>query len=208
MKLLGKLYATFMRSLARRLGLTVVIVYRTSLERSYGAPPAGVQVQLATAEQLQPYAADEEYELSSDSIAAAFDRGDQCVATYLNGELAAYGWVSYSQAPHYAGLWVRFAEGQRYNYKSFTLPRFRGKHLRGSFGVLAACDTALGVTHTIEFIETHNVASMRAERRNGGRRVGFAGYALLPSGPLTFSSPGAKRYGFAFVKGSPTGQSA
>ena len=189
-----------MRQLKQHLGLTIAGVYRSPLNKTRPMPPPGVRPQLASPASLQPYLDKPEYELSPAFVAAAFAREDLCVCTYVNNELAAYGWVAYCMAPHLDGIYVRFARGQRYNYKNLTLPKFRGQHIRGSYGVLDERDQAEGVTHSIAFIETHNFASIRAEHRNRGRLVGLAGYFDLLGKRRFFASSGAKQHGFAFYQ--------
>ncbi len=162
-------------------------------------PPPNVRVVLGDATQLLPITENPEYELSAKFIEDAFAAGHQVVITYLDATLVAYGWVSYRSTPHIDGWWVRFAPGHRYNYNNFTLPAFRGQHLRGSYGVLESHDHKQGASHSIAFIEVGNQASRRAEKRNGGRQVGYAGYIHI--GPLHWSyrTPGAAAAGFQFV---------
>lgn len=179
-------------------GLLVVGVYRSPLKSQPGMPPAGVRVALAEPLELLPYARQPNYQLSVEFLNEAAERGDICVVTEVAGELAAYGWVAYRTAPHVDGITVRFGPGHRYSYKALTLPAFRGQRLRGSFGVLAERDALEKVTHSLCFIDVNNTASMKAEHRNGGRLVGYAGYVSLAGAMFAFASPGAKRYGFAF----------
>ena len=120
------------------------------------------------------------------------------MATFVGERLAAFGWVGYSGVPHQRDIWVEFAPGYRYNYKSFTHRDFRGQHLRGSFGALAVRDQAEGTTHSICFVESHNFSSTQAELRTGGTRIGFAGYVRVFGRPRCFHSPGARRAGFRF----------
>ena len=187
-----------MSGLKRSFGLFVANVYRAELRQYDGHLPADLHVVLAGEQELAPYTQLDEYQLRGTFVQEALARGDACVATYYKGELAAYGWVAYGRAPHVDGIWVRFGPGHRYNYKSLTLPKYRGRHLRGSYGVLAQRDRNEGVTHSIAFIETYNYASMNAEERHGGRKVGFAGYLRIAGRTVVFASPGAKRYGFSF----------
>ena len=192
------LYASLMQRLQGSLGLFVAHVYRAELKKYSGQVPSELKVILATPQDLAPYTQLSEYQLKDSFVQGASARGDACVATYYHGKLAAYGWVAYDRAPHVDGMWVRFGQGHRYNYKSLTLPEFRGRHLRGSYGVLAQRDRDEGVTHTIAFIETHNYASISAEKRHGGHKIGFAGYLRIAGRLFVFSSAGAKRFGFSF----------
>ncbi len=175
-------------------------MFRAPISPRYPAPPKGVATRIADSALLAPYVDRDGYELSQSFTAPALARGEHCVVTLLDGELAAYGWVSYRATPHLHGLWVTFDAGQRYNFKSFTLPAYRGRHLRGSFGALQALDQQQGASHTISFIALHNRASIRAEQRNGGRLAGYAGYWRHPWGAWPFRSAGARRCGFRFYR--------
>ncbi|MGI9325127.1 MAG: hypothetical protein ACR2PZ_07900, partial [Pseudomonadales bacterium] len=157
------LYSTIMQRLKWWLGMTVTGIYRAPLKKPGKSPPESVRASLASAADLAPFVGKRGYELSPEFVASAFARDDLCVATYVDGAFAAYGWVAYRTAPHVDGVWVQFAAGQRYNYKNLTLPEYRGRHIRGSFGVLQTRDQYECVTHSLAFIETHNYASIRAE---------------------------------------------
>lgn len=162
-------------------------------------PPPGVTVALGSTAQLMSAAQDPKYKLNANFIEQAFAAEHQVVLTYLNAVLVAYGWVSYSSTPHIDGWWIEFAPGHRYNYNNYTLPAHRGQRLRGSYGVLQTPDQEHGASHSIAFIAMNNQASIRAEQRNGGHRVGYAGYIHI--GPLrwSFRTPGAKAVDFRFV---------
>ncbi len=188
-------------ALARYAGTHVCAVYRRQLTPSaVTTPPTGVQVRLGTLEELQSYTGQAEYELSDEFLTRAFANGHAAVLTFYEYELAAYGWISYGRTRHLHGWSVEFNKEHRYNYKNLTLPAYRGKRLRGSFGVLNARDAQEGVTHSIAFIDLHNYASIRAEQRNGGARVGFAGFVDLGAWHWAFRSPGAKRVGLRFLR--------
>lgn len=186
--------------LRRTVGLYVAQIFRAPVKTQHPEPPEAVTVRLGTAAELLPYTSDDRYQLSRAHLDGAFARGEACVVTSVAGKLAAYGWVAYGPTPHVEGVWVEFAPGHRYNYKSLTLPEYRGQHIRGSFGVLASLDQSHAVTHTLSFIESHNYPSVRGAYRNGGQRVGWAGYLLLFGRFVSFRTPGAARYGFAFRK--------
>ncbi len=189
---------------ARRLGLRLYYVYRAPLNRQKRLPPPGVEARCNDLVSLQHCFGDPQWDLTAEFAAAALARENLCVCTYKEGEMAAYGWVSYAAAPHNDGLWVRFGPRQRYNYKNWTHPDYRGQRLRGSFGALARADAEHEVTHSIAIIHPHFVASIRAEERNGGSRVGWAGYwrfGLSSNKPrvIRFRNAGARAAGLEFV---------
>ncbi len=184
-----------------RLGITIVAVYTTSLSnptRVNRKSPLNVRTELGEKATLEKIWHNPEYDLDPKLAQAALARGDLCVVTYVGKVIAAYGWVAYDQAPHTNHIWVQFGPGLRYNYKSFTLPEFRGRRIRGSYGALDTPDAARGITHSIEFISPRNTASRRAEARNGGQQIGWAGYWTLGKRTFCFASTGARCLGFRF----------
>ncbi|MEM6708671.1 MAG: hypothetical protein AAF648_07785 [Pseudomonadota bacterium] len=139
-----------------------------------------------------------DYDLDADFVAEATARGDRCVANFLGDELVGYAWIAYGPTPHLDGVWCETGSPDRYAYKAFTHPRFRGKRLRGTFHALEADDAAFGVTHSVSFIAWWNRSSMKAIARNQAVRIGWAGYWTIGTRRFCFRSPGARRAGFRF----------
>jgi len=163
--------------------------------------PDGVVVRICqSVDDLLDVIAASEGTLDPEWCAAAFARGDYCYATFFEEDLVSYGWRGMGQVPHVGGVWVTFGEGLCYSYKAWTRPKYRGKKLRGSFGQTARFDKERGTTQGISFVETHNLSSLRSKANLLSKRVGWAGYFEL--GPIFFGfrSPGARRYGFRFVR--------
>ncbi len=188
------------RSLRTHFDWLLAGIYRAPLKRTRKREPPGVTAKLATFDDLLPYVDVPDWHLQRDFVKAALARGDLCVLGYLHGELATYGWVSYAVAPHKGTIWVKIGAGHRYNYKAFTAMAFRGRHLRGSYGLLAERDRQEGVTHSLSFIDVNNTASIKSELRNGGRRIGYAGYVRCFGLFVPFATPKARRHGFGFTK--------
>ena len=195
--LLRALYIRLMWLLNRALGLNLYWVTRRALTPG-GGQSAETRTVIATRETLAPYIDDPAYALPERYVAEAFTRGDVCVAIFAEGRVTGYGWVAYKPVPHEGRIWVEFAPGQRYTTNSFTHPDFRGRHLRGSKGVLDALDRKHGTTHSLSAIHTHNFASLRADARNGAQVVGLAGYEEVFGRVMAFRSAGARRVEFRF----------
>jgi hypothetical protein len=162
-------------------------------------------IRQATRDELIEAAAQGDLDLTWEFVEAALARGDRCTAAFVGPRLVAYTWRALSSAPHVHGLWVAFVKPDRYSYKAFTLPEFRGYHLQSH--IAAAADpwfVARGFIRDISFIETHNYASIRSFRRIGHRFVGYAGYLTLFGRPIPFRSPGARKHGFRFYLPSPS----
>jgi GNAT superfamily N-acetyltransferase len=134
----------------------------------------------------------------------ALRRGDVCIGGLEHHAPVCYVWYAYRAAPHVAGLWVQFDRGSAYAYKGFVRPEYRGAGLGAELYARAAeiCPKK-GTRRGISFIGVDNPASLRAAERAGWQRVGYAAYASAFGGMLTFSSGGAKRFGFRFY--APTG---
>ena len=99
-----------------------------------------------------------------------------------------------------AGLNVRVGREYIYGYKTFTLPSHRGRRLQQA--IIYECDrwlTAHGYRYNIDYIRTHNFASIRADRRYGNALVGYAGYVRWLGRTWAFRSTGARRAGFRFI---------
>ncbi len=158
-----------------------------------------VSTRVATRQDLMRAAQDTSIDFDQDFIDGAFDRGDKCFAAFDGTRMVSYEWISYSTTPLDNGLWVAFEKPYRYGYKSFTLPEYRGRHLRSQNLPDRFC-IERGYRYAIAFIETHNFASIRwAERRNN-KVVGFVGYVKLFDKAYPFRSPGAKKHTFRFYR--------
>lgn len=190
------------RLLKRFLNLKLVWVSRRQLG-PVQSPPMLVRTQIASFETLKPYLDNPAYGFNERVVSSNFDRGDICVATYLDDVLAAYSWVRYKPVAIQGVVWADFGPAYRYNVWGYTHPEFRGRHIRGSFGALCELDRKHAITHSIGYIDTHNFASLRAETRHGGEIIGLAGHFKLLGHVVTFRSPGAKRYGFRFRYSAP-----
>lgn len=189
-----------MRVLKRLLGLTLVRVGQTPAGRAPKCPPPGVETTLVRAVDVREIAREySDLEVSPDFLDRAERDGYQCCLTRLNGEVTGYGWVARGRCLHTPAVDVLIGSGQRYSFKAYTRPKFRGQHLRGSFGALDRFDAEHGIAQSVFFIETHNVASIRASRRNGSLFCGYAGYLELFGRVWTFRTGGAKRIDFSFV---------
>ncbi|NKC01080.1 MAG: hypothetical protein GKR90_21655 [Pseudomonadales bacterium] len=180
-------------------------VYRGVLQKNTRVLPAGLDVHLATPAELRSIATEPMWEMTQTFVNGAIARGDECVVGYLDGQLVSYGWAGYGKTPHTRGTYVCFARGHRYNYKAFTAPEYRGRHLRGSFGVLEAADRRREVRHSIAFIDYRNKASAQAEMRNGGNLIGYAGYIRIGKLLIAYSTTSARQYEFKFTNREPFG---
>jgi hypothetical protein len=188
--------------LKRLLDLKLVWVTRRELSPAT-KPPDSVHTQIASHKMLKPYFDDPAYGFNEQTVSGNFARGDVCVVTFLNDRLASYSWVRYQPVEIRGSVWADFGPGHRYTVWGYTHPDFRGRHIRGSFGALDELDREQAITHTINYIDTHNFSSLRAEARHGGEIIGLAGHFKVFGRIFTFRSPGLKKYGFKFRYSAP-----
>jgi len=158
-----------------------------------------VSTRIATRAEVMKAAQDTSIDFDQDFVEGAFDRGDICFAAFDGTRMVSYEWNLYSTTPLDDGLWVAFEKPYRYGYKSFTLPEYRGRHLRSQNLLDRSCSER-GYRYAIVFIETHNFASIQWGEHRGYKVVGFVGYVKLFNKAYPFRSPGAKKHKFRFYR--------
>jgi hypothetical protein len=192
-----------MEALRRWVGLhLMVVIWRRAPPEAVPVPlPPGIEVRVATREELLAASADPALDLPREFLELALGKGDFCVAAFVGDRIVAYTWRAVSPTPHCPGLWVAFDRpGQRYGYKSLTRPEYRGQHLLAAVSVFAdPLLVARGYPEAISFVESDNFASLHGNLRHGNRQVGYAGFLAWRGRHYPFRSPGAKRYGFRFL---------
>lgn len=209
-------HAVFFHCLRRWPGLRVYAIYARPLIPPKGSRPAvpGFSFRVfeqSEAEALIACAKRPELELSETFVRDALDKGDACHAILCNDELVSYTWSAFTPTHDTNGVYAGFGEKDRYVYKAFTLPEFRGRHLYRVFKPLGdGYCIARGCTHAIGFVKVDNRPSIHALLALGYHRIGFAVY--LKRGPLfvAFRTPGVRRRGFRFFvppKGDEDGDS-
>ncbi len=181
--------------------LFVSVIYaRDCRTEAQKMPPDGYTARFVGEEELLEYCGNQELQLSPKAVAGAFARGDVCTGMFHQGTLVAYMWRSTSLAPHTDRVSVETRKPYRYGYKALTLPAYRGRHLPEYLApVSGPYYIERGYPLSIGFVETHNFASRRSERRRGSYAVGFAGYLTLFNRTFTFRTWGVRATGFRFV---------
>ena len=197
-------HAAFFHGLRRWPGIRVYAIYARPLVPPKGSHPAvpGFSYRVfghGEAEALIARIKREELELSETFVRDALDKGDACHAILRNDEIVSYDWSAFTPTHDTHGVYVDFGEKDRYGYKAYTLPEFRGLHLPRVFKPLGdGYCIARGCTHTIGFVKIDNRPSIHATVAQGYGRVGVAGY--LRRGPLfvSFRARGVRQRGFRF----------
>ena len=186
--------------LARRLGVRVYCLLSRPLHDAPSAPPPGVALRLVPEEEMLARCADPDFGFPRQKAAAAYSRGELCVAAFAGNALAGHVWFASAPAPHTDGLWMAFDGRAVYTYRAFVGPRYRGLGIAPALYRFAdRIFLERGRSAVLLCVERDNVASLRAAQRSGARPVGYCAY--LRAGPLFlhWRTPGARRVDFRFV---------
>lgn len=152
------------------------LVYFVALDRECLAPRAwGRQYsgRLAALEDLLKMQREGTWDISRDKI-EAFQQGDACVLSYLDGDLAGYTFVHGGGRPLLApGFRISVPSSYLYNYAGFTAPRFRGHGLQsyrhGQVLSMAEWKDKKGL---IAYVDSANWSSQQGLAKSGYRRLG------------------------------------
>jgi hypothetical protein len=153
-----------------------------------------------TNEELKAYSlGNPALDMDPEMLSSALARGDYCVGTIIDGQLVSYAWRSFSDVPHTDKIWVRVGPNSSYNYKSYTLPAFRGQHIgeRRKYCGNKPLQRR-GINNKQSFIASTNYSSLAGTRRGNSKHLGYAGYLHLFGKIFLFHSPGVKKERFEF----------
>src|SRR5262245_50452120 len=122
---------------------------------------------------LLSFSGQAEYELPTQFVVDALDKGDECHAIMHGDELASYGWYSVKPTLLNDELEFHFSSEYRYMYKGFTLPAHRGHRLHAIGMTLALMKyRAAGQKGLVSLVETNNFDSLKSCYRIGYVRCG------------------------------------
>jgi hypothetical protein len=109
----------------------------------------------------------------SAEITRRFETGRRCYAAWIEGEIAAYGWVSLEEESiGELNLRVRLLPGEAYIWDCATLPAFRRFHLySGLLTYILAELRSEGLCRVWIGADLENIASHRGIARAGFQRV-------------------------------------
>ncbi len=160
-------------------------------------PPEGYEVRELTEEDYAALPGIPQAECTEAFVAEARQNGGFCVGAYKGGELAAYVWRAFREAPGEDGFRVRLGDRVRYGYKAFTMPEHRGLHLQSdiSFRSERLC-LERGCDQGMSYVEMHNYPSIAGDKRRGSVAVGFLAWMSKGGLRWCYTSPGARRAGF------------
>ena len=158
------------------------------------------ECRILTAEEARSLPAQLPDQVSVQFVEEALERGDICLATLVEDRIVGFIWRSYSTAPHTDNLWVRFKAPYRYGYKLYVLPEYRGKRIFDDSASDHYC-LAQGMTHTVGFVERHNLASLRRQDRAQRHTTHGHVFMLRLFGKRwLLHTPGVKALGFEFYE--------
>ena len=193
------IHAKIAGRLARHAGLRLFRLFSRPLERRPGAVPAGLGLRLLSLPEVLDLCSDPGLDLRRDAAAAAYARGDLCVAAFDADAVAGYCWLAFAPLPHLDGVWVRFDRRVAWTYKSLVLPSYRGKGIAPALYRFSDADSReRGCSDSVICVESHNRPSISAALRAGYAPSGYGAYVFRGSRLLTCSSAAAKRHAVSF----------
>ena len=187
-------------SLLNSWGLEVNYVMTRPLQETDPVCFDGIDCRLASREELYLACDSDELELSREFVDAALGNDDCCCAAFDGGKLVSYAWRTSVEAPHAKGTKVVVGEEQRYGYKVFTLPEYRGRGIYPRIASLADGEfIRRGKVDAVSFTASTNYSSLAADKKMGNRKLGFALILKIGAWTGAFHSPGVTKAGFRFV---------
>ena len=204
--LMSAIRHAFVQRLASVFGIRIYGIYNRPVEAHTGSDPVvpGFSFRVYSAgeeAELLAAAGRPELEITDRFVKSAFGKGDICSETLYNGQIVSFQWSAFTPTHDHDGVYIEFGGECQYNYFSYTLPEFRGRHLSRIFKPLRdRVSVSRGCTRCIAYISIDNDASIRSAIANGNRRVGFAGYICRRSLFLAFRTPGARKCPMRFFK--------
>jgi GNAT superfamily N-acetyltransferase len=185
--------------LARHAGLRLFRLFSRRIEWLPGLVPPGLELHALLQAELLDFCRHPELDLRRGAVAAAFARGDFCVAAFDRGVIAGYCWLAFAPLPHLDGVWVKFDRRVAWTYKSLVLPSYRGKGIAPALYRFADAECEeRDCDRSVICVESHNRPSIGAALRAGYAPSGYGSYLLRGSRLATWSSPAAVRHGVSF----------
>jgi len=148
---------------------------------------------------LRPYARGPNALVGDEFLTEAIARGDRCYALFDGNRLVSYSWYSTRAKPLWEiapGLALYFDPSCAYMYNSYTDPQYRGRGLQRVGGEAALrAYVGQGLKGLVCYVESSNLASLRACHRLG--YVTFGHFVTLRLGRrlVCLGTPGCRRYG-------------
>jgi hypothetical protein len=134
------------------------------------APP--FEARFLVPDEIEAFSRDPQNRLPRRFLDEALRKGDDCHAVLDGDRLASFAWYS-REATKALGGFIHFPTDYIYAYHGFTLPRYRGRKLRGIGSAQAlAFYAGTGCAGFVAIVGTTNQSSQASSRRMGYREVG------------------------------------
>jgi len=153
--------------------LHIIVLSRDSVQPLDPEATARFSSRLATLADLEAMQTDPRLDVGPSKF-EFFRRGDSCLLSYVDGELAGYAWAHTLGRPELIpGLTISVPVQFLYNYAAVTLPEFRGLGLQ-AYRHLALLDHGpwQGKRGLLGFVRHTNFASRRGQTKSGYRTLG------------------------------------
>lgn len=137
--------------------------------------PTGIEMRFLTAAEVESFARDPVYELTTSHIEKVRAGTDHCFAALSNGRLASYG--QYTTGALYAvgdhGLVMRSPAQAAHTHSGFTHPDFRGRRLHGLAKIHALhALSERGIDTLLSDVSWANRGSLKSLTRAGYKVLG------------------------------------
>ncbi len=153
--------------------LHVIILNREDLRPLDPAKTARFSAKIATREQLEEMEKQGCWGLPPKAL-EYFDRGDICLLSYVDNELAGYTWALKGECPAFVeGLTVSAPPGYLYNFCGFTHPDYRGYGLQSfRHHALLNHERWKDRKGLLGFVVHSNRSSKRGQEKGGYKTIG------------------------------------
>ncbi|NKB98070.1 MAG: hypothetical protein GKR90_06175 [Pseudomonadales bacterium] len=193
-----------MTRLEKWLNFHVVLINSRPLDPSRNRPPIleGDQVLIYKPIEMLGYVS-EQLQISESFLRERAETADVCVCYLRDSSLLAYVWLGFDRIPMEASLFVTVQKPYVYSYKAFTHPSHRGKQLQNRLGELNdTWLTARGYKFNIDYIKTHNYASLVADRRYGNKAVAYLAFWKIGDRTLVLHTSGLSSQQMSVIRPS------
>lgn len=177
-KLIDLLYKSFQKF------MTLDITWLMRLDAADLKPrrtPGDVALRRLSEQQVRSHSLLPDYQLTGEDADRLQQSSHQCLAVFVDNQLAAYSWYAFEGVPaklnrgasEASGVALTYPRHMAFLYKGFTLPKYRG---RGLYGLLQQYALRLfdaqGISTILSTAEWNNASALTSCTRLGFQAVG------------------------------------
>ncbi len=176
--------------------LDIIVLARDEIKPLSRKPKAALSTRWAERSDLEEMRQAGVWQIDA-TLLGNFEQGDDCLLSFVDGQLAGYTWIHFLGNPEIMpGLVISVPSRYLYNFAAFTLPEFRGYGLQPyRHRVLMADDQWRDKQGLLGFVRSTNFSSQRGQDKSGYRRIGSLWLFGAKSNYWVFASPELKRVG-------------